>query len=196
MQPYSFIMIGRAGCGKGTQSDLLVKYFKGQNLGELIYIYTGQKMREMIRRDGTYTAKLAGEIMEKGGIEPNFFSVWVWSDELVKNMKEETHLILDGSPRAMVEAVIVDGALNFYGRKKVSPIFIETGRDWSTQKLMARGRFDDTEKSINERLDYFDEHIMPVINYYEKESRYKLIKVNGEQEIEKVHQEILEKIFK
>lgn len=196
MIPHSFIMIGRAGCGKGTQSDLLVKYFKEQNLGELIYIYTGQKMRELIRRDVSYTTKLAGEIMEKGGIEPNFFSVWAWSDELIKNMKEETHLILDGSPRAMVEAVIVDGALDFYGRKKVFPIFIETSREWSTQRLLARGRFDDTEKSINERLDYFDKHIMPVVDYYEKESRYKLIRVNGEQEIEKAHQEILEKVFK
>lgn len=196
MQPLSFIMIGRAGCGKGTQADLLVKYFKEQNLGELIYIYTGQKMRELIRRDMSYTAKLAGEIMEKGGIEPNFFSVWAWSDELIKNIKEETHLILDGSPRAMVEAVIVDGALDFYGRKNVFPIFIETSKEWSTQRLIARGRFDDTEKSINERLDYFDKHIMSVINYYEKESRYKLIRVNGEQEMEKVHQEILEKVFK
>lgn len=196
MQPYSFVMIGRAGCGKGTQSDLLVKYFKEQKFGDLIYIYTGQKMRELIRRDMSYTSKLAGEIMEKGGIEPNFFSVWVWSDELVRNMKEETHLILDGSPRAMVEAVIVDGALDFYGREKVFPIFIETSKDWSTQRLLARGRFDDTEKSINERLDYFDKNIMPVINYYEKESAYKLIRVNGEQEVEKVHQEILEKVFK
>lgn len=196
MQPLSFIMIGRAGCGKGTQSDLLVKYFKEQNLGELIYIYTGQKMRELIRRDMSYTAKLAGEIMEKGGIEPNFFSVWAWSDELIKNIKEETHFILDGSPRAMVEAVIVDGALDFYSRKKVFPIFIETSKEWSMQRLMARGRFDDTEKSINERLDYFDKHIMSVINYYEKESRYKLIRVNGEQEMEKVHQEILEKVFR
>lgn len=196
MRPHSFIMIGRAGCGKGTQSDLLVKYFKEQKFGDLIYIYTGQKMRELIRRDVSYTTKLAGEIMERGGIEPNFFSVWAWSEELVKNMKEETHLILDGSPRAMVEAVIVDGALDFYGREKVFPIFIETGREWSTQRLLARGRFDDTEKSINERLDYFDKHIMPVVDYYEKESRYKLIRVNGEQEVEKVHQEILEKVFK
>ena len=196
MRPHSFIMIGRAGCAKGTQSDLLVKYFKEQKFGDLIYIYTGQKMRELIRRDVSYTTKLAGEIMERGGIEPNFFSVWAWSEELVKNMKEETHLILDGSPRAMVEAVIVDGALDFYGREKVFPIFIETGKEWSTQRLLARGRFDDTEKSINERLDYFDKHIMPVVDYYEKESRYKLIRVNGEQEVEKVHQEILEKVFK
>lgn len=196
MRPHSFIMIGRAGCGKGTQSDLLVKYFKEQKFGDLIYIYTGQKMRELIRRDVSYTTKLAGEIMERGGIEPNFFSVWAWSEELVKNMKEETHLILDGSPRAMVEAVIVDGAFDFYGREKVFPIFIETGKEWSTQRLLARGRFDDTEKSINERLDYFDKHIMPVVDYYEKESRYKLIRVNGEQEVEKVHQEILEKVFK
>ena len=64
---------------------------------------------------------------------------------------------MDGSPRAMVEAVIVDGALNFYNREKVFPIFIETSRDLSRQRLMARGRFDDTEESINERLDYFDD---------------------------------------
>lgn len=195
-EPLAFLLIGRAGCGKGTQADLLLKYFKEKKLGELIYIYTGQKMREIVQHNITYTSKLAGDIMEKGGIEPSFFSVWVWADEMIKNMKKETHLILDGSPRALVEAMMVDGALQFYKREKVFPVFIETSRDWSRQKLLKRGRFDDTEKSINERLNYFDELIMPVIDYYEKKSKYKLVKVNGERSIEEVHREILEKVFK
>ena len=37
--------------------------------------------------------------------------------------------------------------------------------------------------------------VQPVIDYYEKESMHKLIRINGEQGMEEVHKEILEKSF-
>ena len=43
---------------------------------------------------------------------------------------------------------------------------------------------------------YFEKDVVPVINYYEKESRHKLTRINGEQSVEEVHKEILEKVFK
>ena len=51
-------------------------------------------------------------------------------------------------------------------------------------------------KSIKKRMAYFEKDVAPVIDYYEKESKHKLIKVNGEQSVEDVHREILEKVFK
>ena len=76
------------------------------------------------------------------------------------------------------------------------PHFLETSEEWSTKRLSERRRNDDSLKSIKERMVYFEKDVVPVINYYEKESRHKLTRINGEQSVEEVHKEILEKVFK
>ena len=192
--PFNFLLIGRSGSGKGTQAELLIKYLKDKNLGETLYIYTGDKIRALTQKNDL-TARLAKNIMLIGGIEPSFISVWSWCDDLVKNITEDNNLIMDGSPRMISEAVMIDEAFNFYKRRNVKPLFIETSDQWSTKRLLERGRADDAEKSIKNRLDFFDRSVMPVIDYYEKESRHKLIRINGEQSIEDVHKEVIKKCF-
>lgn len=195
-QPLVFILIGRAGCGKGTQADLLMEYLKKNNYTDAVYIYVGSGLRDFIKKNSSLTSKLADEIMQKGDMEPSFLSVWALSDELIKKMNKNTSLVIDGFPRNLTEAEIIDEAIGFYGLKNIYPIFIETSREDSRKRLLNRGRSDDTEVAIKRRLDYFDEYVQPVIDYYEKESKFRLTRVSGEQGIEKVHQEILEKIFK
>lgn len=195
-EPFNFLLMGRSGCGKGTQAELLIKYLNDKNLGETLYIYTGDKIRDLIKKNNSLTAELAKEIMLAGNIEPSFISVWSWCDDLVKKIRKDNNLIMDGSPRMLSEAKMLDEAFDFYKRKNVKPVFIETSDGWSTKRLLGRKRIDDTEEVIKHRLNFFDKEVMPVIDYYEKESRHKLIRVNGEQSVEEVHQEILEKVFK
>jgi len=92
--------------------------------------------------------------------------------------------------------MMMDDAMEFYGRSNVVPIFLETSEEWSTQRLLGRGRSDDSLKSIKERQAYFEKDVAPVIDYYDGRSKYKLMRINGEQSVEAVHQKILEKVFK
>ena len=195
-EPLVFLLMGRAGCGKGTQADLLMKYLEKNGYTNLLYIYVGSGLRDFIEKNSSLTSKLADEIMRKGDMEPSFLSVWALSGDLIKKMNEETSLVIDGFPRNLTEAEIIDEAIAFYGLKNVYPVFIETNREDSRKRLLDRGRADDTEIAIKRRLDYFDQYVQPVIDYYEKESKYKLTRINGEQSVEDVHREILEKVFK
>jgi len=45
-------------------------------------------------------------------------------------------------------------------------------------------------------MAYFEKDVAPVIDYYDGRSKYKLTRINGEQSVEDVHREILEKVFK
>jgi adenylate kinase len=195
-QPLVFLLMGRAGCGKGTQAELLLKYLGINGHEKTAYIYVGGILRDFIERNNSLTSKMAGKIMEKGDMEPSFLAVWALANNLIDKMSENATLVSDGFPRNLTEAGIIDEAIAFYGFKNVYPVFIETSRDDSRKRLLDRGRADDTEIAIKRRLDYFDEFVQPVINYYEKESKHKLIRVNGEQGMEDVHKEILEKVFK
>lgn len=195
-EPLVFLLMGRSGCGKGTQAKLLVKYLRDNKLGDVIYVYTGERLRNFAEKEKTLAARLAKAKMKVGGLLPSFLAVWLWSGALIEGVEESNNVIMDGSPRILLEAMMVDDAMEFYGRSKVVPIFLETSEEWSTQRLSERGRNDDSLKSIKERMAYFEKEVVPVINYYNGKSRYKLARINGEQSVEEVHREILEKVFK
>ncbi len=58
-KPFTFLLFGRSGCGKGTQAKLLQDYLeKRDGPGSALYIYVGDKMREFDQGD-SLTAKLA-----------------------------------------------------------------------------------------------------------------------------------------
>ena len=195
-KPRVFLLIGRSGCGKGTQAKLLIKYLKDNNFAETLYVYTGERLRNFAEKEENFAARLAKSKMKDGDLLPSFLAVWLWSGALIEGIDENNIVIMDGSPRTLLEALMMDDAMEFYGRSNVVPIFLETSEEWSTQRLLGRGRSDDSLKSIKKRMAYFEKDVAPVIDYYEKESKHKLIKVNGEQSVEAVHREILEKVFK
>lgn len=195
-EPLVFLLMGRSGCGKGTQAKLLIKYLRDSGFGETIYVYTGEKLRNFAEKGETLAAREARKKMKEGGLLPSFLAVWLWSGALIEGIDENNNAVMDGSPRTLLEAMMTDDAMEFYGRKKVIPIFLETSEEWSTRRLLGRGRSDDSAESIKKRMAYFEKDVIPVIDYYEKESKHKLIRINGEQSVEEVHKEILEKVFK
>jgi adenylate kinase family enzyme len=59
---------------------------------------------------------------------------------------------------------------------------------------MLRKRHDDTEEGIEKRLNWYQDEVVPAIDYYNQHPYYNVVEVNGEQSVEDVHKEILQKI--
>jgi adenylate kinase family enzyme len=106
-------------------------------------------------------------------------------------MKDKVHLIIDGTPRKLHEAHILDTALKFYGRPKPYVVYINVSREWAEKRLEARHREDDTKKDIKSRLDWFDTDVIPALDFYRASDDYVFLDIDGEQDIEKVHDEVL-----
>jgi adenylate kinase family enzyme len=188
------MFIGRSGCGKGTQAALLIESFKRQDKGrKVFYLEMGQKFRAFIQKNN-YSSELAREIYEKGGLQPSFLTIHTWSDIFIHGFKADEHLIIDGTPRRLEEARVLDGALKFYKREKPVLVHIKVSREWSKEKLLARKRVDDKDDEIERRLSWFDTDVAPAIEFYRGNPDYLFVEVNGEQTIEKVHEEIVNKI--
>lgn len=193
MPPQTFVFIGRSGCGKGTQVALLEKLLKEKDPStEIIHLETGSKFREFIKGDG-YSNKLSLEIYKKGERQPDFLAVRFWADMLVEQIQNGEHIIIDGICRSLPEAKIFSTVSEFYDRK-ITVIHINVSRKWSTERLLARGRDDDDNSGIEKRLDWFEEDTQPAIDYFRSDGGYVFIDVNGEQPIEDVHKELVEKI--
>ena len=187
--PQTFIFFGRSGSGKGTQARLLVKKLTETNSHEVLYLETGKKFREFMESD-SHTAELTKEVINDGGLLPEFLPVWMWTDYLVKNADGTKHIILDGIARHVDEARVLDGALKFYNREKPFVININMSRERATELMKGRGRADDTDEDIAKRHDWYDTDVVPAIEYFKNSSDYVFFDIDGEQSIEEVQAEI------
>ncbi len=190
--PRTFIFIGRSGCGKGTQVELLKKYLEEKDSGcPVVQIETGGRFRSFID-GGSYAGNLSKEIMEKGGLQPEFLAVLMWSEEMIGKMKGNEHLLIDGAPRRLREAMVLDTALRFFKKERPIVVYLNVSNEWSKERLRGRGRKDDiSEEEVKKRLTWFDAEVKPAIDWFRGEPTYKVVDINGEQTIEEVHKDII-----
>ncbi|MDO8524219.1 MAG: nucleoside monophosphate kinase [bacterium] len=218
-KPINFVLIGRAGCGKGTQAKLL-----GEHFGNLYYISSGSLFRKLAGQD-TEMGHHIKELIEGGGLPFDDIATTLWMHEIAFNVKEGQGIIMDGMPRRLQEAKDLDDFLDYLDRKKSTMVILlnisrKEAFDRLTKRRICKNcgqiipwvgdykslqacdkcggdleeRADDIPQAINNRLDYFDKDVSKVIKYFKKKKR--LIKINGEQAIEKVFQDILDEVRK
>ena len=198
MTPKTFIFIGRSGCGKGTQASLLMDYIKQKDIEKrpIFYLETGQRFRDFIK-SGSHSANLSNEVYKADIRQPDFLAVWMWSHLLIENLKGNEHLVIDGTPRSLQEAMVLETAIDFYKLEKPNVIYIDVGRKWSEERLLSRGRLDDASiVRIDKRLNWFDKDVVPALKFMKKSKKFNFIKINGEQTIGQVNQEIMNKLSK
>ncbi|MCC6290527.1 nucleoside monophosphate kinase [Candidatus Nomurabacteria bacterium] len=198
IEPYVFL--GRPGAGKGTQAALLIDYLKrGDSSRPVYYMETGALLREFKSRDN-YTSRLTQEVIDNGGggLTLAFLAIYNWANFFINNLKGGERVVIDGTPRTVIEAEALDTAFRFYGASKSTIIHLDVHDDWSVEKLLKRaqetGRADDTEAGIKKRLSWFMTDVAPVVDYYRTHSGHTFLDINGLQTIPEVHQEIIGKI--
>ncbi len=217
-KPLIIIFLGKQGSGKGTQAELL-----GEKLG-LEYVGSGDLLR-VRKTQADFTGKKTKTVVDTGGLIPTpvIFKLWLDKFEAFKKRENFNGFIMDGSPRKIFEAYLVDEALEWYEwNKNVKVMLIDISNKEAIWRLTKRricikcgeiipyvGKFremkkcpkcrgglihrtDDTVAGVKSRLTWFKSDVQPVINYYRKTGR--LIKINGEQSIEDVFEEVLKKL--
>ena len=218
--PQIYIFLGRAGCGKGTQAEFLMKKFG------LIYLGSGELWRRRAKAEDFTGCKIE-TTLKTGALAPTslIFQLWINRLEEIKRAENENFkgIIFDGSPRMLPEAKLLLEALKWYEwEKNIKVLLIDISREEAFNRLTRRRmckkcsqlipyvghyktlekcdrcggelerRSDDTPEAINLRLDLFEKEVMPVIEFFEEKKL--LVKINGEQSIEDVYKEVLEKI--
>ena len=194
MELQTAIFIGRSGSGKGTQAKLLRDVLTQEDKQEVFYLESGEHFRAFLKENG-YTQDIARMIAGTGGLQPTFLAVHVWAHLFIENLKENNHIIIDGTPRTLDEARVLHSAMQFYGREKPVVIYLNVSREEAQRRLEARGRADDnTKEEITQRLDWFDSDVYPVVEYYRDHPEYIFADVDGEQDIEAIHTDIMKYI--
>lgn len=193
VKPVITIIMGKSGSGKGTQIELYIKKLKEINGLKTLHIETGRLLREFVKKS-SYTADLTKDIIFSGGLMPESVVIGLWINSLMNNYSGKENIVFDGCPRKLQETLLLDGTLNFYKIEKYNVIYINTSDEWCTEKLLARGRKDDTVDGIKKRMEWFKNDVMPSVNFFKENKNCNFVEVNGEQTIEQVHSEINTKL--
>ncbi len=194
MQPHIFIFMGRSGCGKGTQADLLMKLLREKDPNTpVLYLETGAKFREFIK-GGSYSSKRSAEVYATGARQPDFLAIHFWADFLIDSFEGHEHIVADGTPRSLPEAQLLIQAFNFYNRIP-HIIYLDVSRDWAVDRLTARGRIDDVKpEEIAKRLDWFDTDVAPAVDFFRTHPQAKFYELSGERTVEEIHVDLMEKL--
>ncbi len=192
MQPKTVIFIGPQGSGKGTQIEKLDIVLKEADpTRQVVDIQTGRRFRALAAKSEGFTEKRVAETLNSGVLQPLFLSVHLWADAMNEHVDDECHLLIDGFPRIVREARVLETALSFYGREQIDIINLDTPEAIVRGRMEGRGRHDDTAESIEARLKWYREEVMPVIAYYRERPQTTVHDIDGTASIEGVHEAIL-----
>tara|TARA_B100000700_G_scaffold329552_1_gene451683 strand:- start:601 stop:1149 length:549 start_codon:yes stop_codon:yes gene_type:complete len=176
------LFLGPPGAGKGTQASLLCKN------NDFLHLSTGDLLRSEVEA-GTDLGKQAEIVMNKGELV---------SDQIVlalveKKLTEQARgWLLDGFPRNLSQAESLESLLFRIDQPIEAVVLIAINDEILVERLLARGRDDDNEKVIRNRLEVYRNKTAPLIDHYF--SRGLLKSVEGDAGIDVVASRIRESL--
>jgi adenylate kinase len=154
------VFIGPPGAGKGTQAARLADHLQVPSFS------SGAMLRQACSQQ-TEVGREAAEYMESGRLVP---------DDLVEEIVHEclagpdcqAGCILDGFPRTVPQAINLDSWLATNLRPLNMVLEIRVPEEELLERLAARGRDDDDEDVIRQRLQQYSKLTLPLLEYYQQ----------------------------
>ena len=159
------VMLGGPGSGKSTYTEYLIKHFN------ITHIYPGGMLRKEVEK-GSEIGKIAKSIIDRGEFVPNQIVL-----DLIKKKVEQSPqgYVLDGWPRYMQQVEDMEKAEIGYDYA----VFLDVSREEVLRRLLARGRADDTEEIINNRIELYKKETGPVSEYMRNRPGFIEVKAEG-----------------
>jgi adenylate kinase len=206
------ILFGPPGAGKGTQGDLLA-----ESTG-LRKVSTGDLLREAVRA-GTPLGQQARKFMDAGELVPDQVMLDLMKETMLSE-NGTRGFILDGFPRTVPQAEALETMLRGIGKPVDGVAVLDVADDTIVKRLIGRRtcpncgavynlyfdppnqdgvcdkcgsalvqRKDDDANTIQRRLDVYRQQTAPVLEYYKKAGT-PVYEIRGDQQIDKVHNEL------
>lgn len=152
------VLLGPPGAGKGTQAAIL-----SEKLG-VPHISTGDLFRANIG-EGTPLGLEAKSYMDAGNLVPDDVTV-----RMVESRLEEDDaaagFLLDGFPRTVPQADELARILSALGLDLDGVVQFDVSEDVVVERMLARGRADDTEDVIRNRMQVYARETAPLLDHY------------------------------
>ena len=182
------VLLGPPGCGKGTQSKLLVEK------DNFVQLSTGDLLRSEISKSDSDLGKKVKHLMESGELVPDDIVI-----DIIMNKVEEhknKNIVFDGFPRNLKQAEVLDSSLENVSVKLDHAILFQIDFKILEERINNRinetkgseQRKDDNSETLLNRIEVFKSSTLPIVSYYEEKGI--ISKINGMQMVNEVYAEI------
>lgn len=186
------IFIGPQGSGKGTQIEKLKVLLEERDRRRVVDIQTGRRFRALAAKQETFAEDKVAASLSAGSLQPDFLVAVLWGQAMVDQLDDRSHLLIDGFPRTVGQIPDLEDAFRFFERGNIEVVNLDTPEEVVRTRMESRARADDTVDSIEERLRWYREDTLPVIEYYRKHPDVTVHDIDGTLDIDGVHQAIIE----
>ena len=152
------VLLGPPGSGKGTQAKKLADKLA------VPQISTGDLFRQNIDA-GTDLGMEAKRYLEAGDLVPSEVTNQL-VDERLDEPDAAAGFILDGYPRSLEQAKALHDMLERRGTKLDAVLEFKVSEEVLLERLKERGRDDDTEEVIHNRMKIYHDQTDAVLEYY------------------------------
>jgi adenylate kinase len=212
MDDMNILLVGAQGSGKGTQAVQL-----SQVLG-VCHVSSGDLFRETLKEKTALSAKVK-TYLDRGELVPDEITATMVLARIAQS-DCIPGILLDGFPRTIAQAKVLDEGLRSVGQSIDQAIYLEVPRAELLRRLSGRyicrahqhiyniitqppkvagicdidgselyQRTDDKGEAVQKRLDIFFSETIQLLDYYDRQQ--KLVTINGHQDIDKVHIDLL-----
>lgn len=207
------VFLGPPGAGKGTQAELISKKYAVPRIAP------GDLFRKAVA-EGSELGRAVKEYLDAGKLVPDEITVGLIKAR-ISGDSARTGFVLDGFPRNLVQAQALEQMLGEVGLTLDAAVYISVPVDKLVERSAGRRvcsrcgaayhvqfnppriegvcdacggqlyqRDDDRPETVVERLRVYEKDTAPLVEYYEKRGLLK--RINGDQPVEKVFQDIQE----
>jgi len=182
------VLLGPPGCGKGTQSKLLVEK------DNFVQLSTGDLLRSETSNSDSDLGKKVKYLMESGELVPDKIVI----DIIINKVEEHKNksIVFDGFPRNLKQAEVLDSSLENVSVKLDHAILFQIDFKILEERINNRisenkgseQRKDDNSETLLNRIEVFKSSTLPIVKYYEEKGI--ISKIDGMQRVSEVYAEI------
>ena len=160
------VLLGPPGCGKGTQSKILVDNY------EYVQLSTGDLLRNEVQKENSKYGNEIKELMQIGELVPDTIVISL----IIERISElnNSNIIFDGFPRNINQAEVLDDALKKISVSLDNAILIDVEFAILEERIKKRisesktneQRTDDNLETLLNRIEIYKNLTLPIVNYY------------------------------
>ena len=185
----NLVIFGPLGSGKGTQAQKIKEKYG------FIHFSTGDLLRDEIKKQ-TPLGKNIEKVVNSGALVSDELIEEIVK-EFIKNNKNARGIIFDGFPRTVHQAEMLDKELANNDLKIDLVIKLDIPETIIKNRLKYRAqkedRKDDNYETISNRLQFYFQYTLPIIDYYKKTNK-NIVDIYGDRDVNEVFNDICKQI--